>query len=187
MSALQEQPRPHSRIHWRTPITMVVLLSVLVGGAWWGWESLTRSNAGPSCVEAKMANDRLTPKQVSVNVYNGGAKAGTAAAVAKVLAKYGFHVSKIANEPNGNKVTGIELRGTTANGPEMNLVAGQVKGRPKAVADARADHSVDLVIGSGYPGLREKPLQSIALPKDTTLCLPSIKPTQPIPSGQNPN
>jgi hypothetical protein len=187
MSALQEQPRPHARIHWRTPITMVVLLAVLVGGAWWGWESLTQSSAGPSCVETKMANDRLTPKQVTVNVYNGGAKAGTASAISKVLTKSGFHVGKIANEPNGNKVTGVELRGSTPSAPEMNLVAGQIDGKVKAVADARPDHTVDLVVGVGYPGLRDKPVQSIALPKDTSLCLPSIKPTQPIPSGQNPN
>lgn len=186
MSALQPQPRPHSRIHWRTPITMVVLLSVLVGGAWWGWNSLTRSSAEPNCVETKMANDRLTPKQVVVNVYNGGARAGTAAAVAQVLKKRGFNIGKIANEPKGDKVTGVALRGTTASGPEMNLIAGQVKGKVKALADARPDHTVDLVVGEGYAGLRDVGLKSVILPKDTTLCLPSIRPSQPIPSGQNP-
>lgn len=186
MSALQAQPRPHSRIHWRTPITMVVLLGVLVGGAWWGWNSLSQSSAGPNCVDTKLANDRLTPKQVVVNVYNGGAKAGTARAVADILRKRGFHVNKIANEPKGDKVTGVVLRGTTANGPEMHLVAGQVNGKVKAAADARPDHTVDLVVGEGYPGLRDKPVASIPLPKDTSLCLPSIRPTQPIPSGQNP-
>ncbi|NEA35395.1 LytR C-terminal domain-containing protein [Streptomyces sp. SID13031] len=187
MSALQAQPRPHSRIHWRTPITMVVLLGVLVGGGWWGWNSLTQSSAEPTCVDTQMANDRLTPKQVSVNVYNGGAKAGTAAAVAKVLTKRGFHVNKIANEPKGDKVVGVVLRGTTVNAPEMNLIAGQVKGKVKAAADARSDHTVDLVVGVGYPGLRDVGIPSIALPKNSTLCLPSIRPTQPIPSGQNPN
>jgi hypothetical protein len=166
---------------------MVVLLSVLVGGAWWGWNSLTQSSAEPNCVETKMANDRLTPKQVVVNVYNGGAKAGTAAAVAAVLTKRGFHVNKIANEPKGDKVVGVALRGTTAGAPEMNLIAGQVNGKVKAVADARPDHTVDLVVGEGYTGLREKPVASVALAKETTLCLPSVRPTQPIPSGQNPN
>ncbi len=186
MSALQPQPRPHSRIHWRTPITMAVLLSVLVGGAWWGWNSLTESTAGPNCVDTKMANDRLTPKQVVVNVYNGGAKAGTAAAVAGVLKKRGFNIGKIANEPKGDKVAGVALRGTTASAPEMNLIAGQVLGKVKAVADARPDHTVDLVVGEGYRGLRPEGIKSIPLPKNTTLCLPSIRPTQPIPSGQNP-
>ncbi|MEU4390657.1 LytR C-terminal domain-containing protein [Kribbella sp. NPDC023855] len=186
MSALQPQPRPHSRIHWRTPITMVVLLGLLVGGAWWGWNSLTQSSAEQNCVDTLMPNDRLTSKQVVVNVYNGGAKAGTARAVAAVLTKRGFHVNKIANEPKGDKVTGVVLRGTTANAPEMNLIAGQVNGKVKAIADARPDHTVDLIVGEGYPGLRAKPIPSIALPKNTTLCLPSIRPTQPVPSGQNP-
>jgi hypothetical protein len=187
MSAFHPQPRPQSRIHWRTPITMVVLLGVLVGGAWWGWNSLTQSSAEPNCVDTKMANDRLTPKQVSVNVYNGGAKAGTAAAVAGILRKRGFHVAKVANEPNGDKISGVALRGTEANGPEMRLIAGQVKGKVKPTADARPDHTVDLVLGRGYPGLRDQGIPSIALPKNTTLCLPSIRPTQPVPSGQNPN
>jgi LytR cell envelope-related transcriptional attenuator len=187
MSALQAQPRPQRRIHWRTPITMVVLLGVLVGGGWWGWNSLTQSSAEPNCVETKLANDRLTPKQISVNVYNGGARAGTAAAVGKLLTKRGFHVNKIANEPKGDKVSGVEVRGTTANGPELSLVAGQVKGKVKAVADARPDHTVDLVLGAGYKGPRDQGLPSVAVPKGTSLCLPSIKPTQPIPSGQNPN
>ncbi len=64
---------------------MVVLLTILVGGAWWGWNSLINSSAGPTCVEQQLPNNRLVPKQVSVNVYNGGARAGTAAKVAELL------------------------------------------------------------------------------------------------------
>lgn len=187
MSALQPQPRPHSRIHWRTPITMVALLAVLVGGAWWGWNSLTQSSAEPNCVEQKLPNNRLVPKQVVVNVYNGGAKAGTAALVAEALKKRGFNIGKIANEPKGDKYEGVALRGSAPGAPELTLVAGQVAQKPQTTTDNRPDHTVDLVVGQGFSSLRVKGTTSVAVPPDSVQCLPIVRQTQPIPSGQNPN
>ena len=187
MTALYPQPRPHSRIHWRTPITMVVLLGILIGGTWWGWNSLTDSSAEANCIEQKLPNNRLVPKQVVVNIYNGGARAGTAAKVAADLKKRGFNIGKIANEPNGDKVDLVAIRGATADAPELKLVAGQLNQKAAAAADARPDHTVDVVVGSGYTQLNAKGLPSIAVPADSTLCLPIVKTPQPIPSGQNPN
>jgi len=187
MTALHPQPRPQLRIHWRTPITMVVLLTILVGGAWWGWNSLINSSAGPTCVEQQLPNNRLVPKQVSVNVYNGGAKAGTAAAVAEVLRKRGFNVAKIANEPKGDKVDTREVRGFAADSPELKLVAGQTAQKPVAVADGRDSHTVDLVVGTKYTKLNAKGLPSVAVPPGSEICLPVIYTPQPIPKGQNPN
>lgn len=187
MTAIHPQPRPHSRIHWRTPITMVILLGVLVGGAWWGWNSLINSSAEPTCVEQKLPNNRLVPKQVVVNVYNGGAKAGTAAAVAEVLTKRGFHVAKIANEPKGDKIDVVAIRGTADNSPELLLLAGQLRQTALIIGDGRTDHTVDLVVGAGYTALKPKGLASVTVPPDSTVCLPVIHTPQPIPSGQNPN
>jgi hypothetical protein len=187
MSALQPQPRPHSRIHWRTPITMVVLLVILIGGVWWGWNSLTNSSAEQNCVDQKLPNNRLVPKQVVVNVYNGGARAGTAQKVADELRKRGFNVRKVANEPRGDKTDVVAVRGTAADSPELQLILGQLNQAPEKVGDKRADHTVDLVVGVKYSGLKTKGVPSIAVPADSTVCLPSIRPTQPIPSGENPN
>ena len=187
MTAIHPQPRPHSRIHWRTPITMVILLGILVGGAWWGWNSLVNSSAEPTCVEQTLPNNRLVPKQVVVNVYNGGAKAGTAAAVAELLTKRGFNVGKIANEPKGDKIDVVSVRGATDDAPEVRLIAGQLTQKALTVADNRTDHTVDLVLGRGYSSLKAKGLPSIAVPPNTSVCLPVIHTPQPIPSGQNPN
>ncbi len=187
MTALYPQPRPQLRIHWRTPITMVVLLAILVGGAWWGWNSLINTSAGPTCVEQQLENNRLVPKQVSVNVYNGGAKAGTAAKVADLLRKRGFNVPKVANEPKGDKVDTVELRGHAANSPELQLVAGQLAQKAAPVADGRDSHTVDLVVGTKYTKLNAKGLASITVPAGSSVCLPVIYTPQPIPKGQNPN
>ncbi|MFI7060336.1 LytR C-terminal domain-containing protein [Kribbella sp. NPDC050124] len=187
MTAIHPQPRPHSRIHWRTPITMVILLAVLVGGAWWGWNSLINSSAEPTCVEQKLPNNRLVPKQVVVNVYNGGAKAGTAASVAEVLRKRGFHVAKIANEPKGDKIDVVAIRGAADDSPELLLLAGQLRQTALIIGDGRTDHTVDLVVGAGYTALKPKGLPSVTVAPDSTVCLPVIHTPQPIPSGQNPN
>jgi hypothetical protein len=187
MTAFHPQPRPYRRIHWRTPVTMVVLLGILVGGIWWGWNSLTNSSAGQTCVEQKLPNNRLVPKQVVINVYNGGAKAGTAARTAEELQKRGFNIGRIANEPKGDKVDVVAVRGTAGNAPELRLVSGQLNQKAVPVADNRPDHSVDLVLGPRYNRLNTKGIPSIAVPANTAVCLPSVRPSQPIPSGQNPN
>jgi hypothetical protein len=186
MSAFHPQPRPRRRIHWQTPITLVVLLGILAGGAWWGWNSLTQSTAEPNCVVQKPPNSRLVPKQVVVNVYNGGAKAGTAAKTAAELKRRGFNIGRVANEPNGDKVDVVALRGTVSKAPEIVLVAGQLSQRAAVVADQRPDHTVDLVVGAGYTALKTKGLTSVAVPGEGTVCLPIVKSEQPIPSGQNP-
>lgn len=187
MTALQAQPRPRRPIHWRTPITMVVLIGILVGGGWWGWKSLTESTADPNCVEQKLANNRLVPNQVIINVYNGGARAGTAAETAAALEKRGFNIGKIMNEPTGKKINVLAVRGTTAKAPEVLLVAGQMSQKASVFADNRADHTVDIVVGKGFTTVNPKGLPSVIVPSNQTVCIPPPKGTQPIPSGQNPN
>jgi hypothetical protein len=166
---------------------MVALLGVLIGGTWWGWNSLTNSSAEQNCVEQKLPNNRLVPKQVVINVYNGGARAGTAQKTADELRKRGFNVRKVANEPRGDKTDVVAVRGAAEDSPELRLILGQLNQAPEKVADKRADHTVDLVVGVKYSGLKVKGVPSIAVPADSTVCLPSIRPTQPIPSGENPN
>ena len=187
MTAIHPQPRPHSPVRWRTPVTMVILLGVLVGGGWWGWNSLINSSAGPTCVEQKLANNRLVPKQVVLNVYNGGAKAGSASRVADALKKRGFNISKIANEPKGDKIDVVSIRGASETAPEVLLIAGQLNQKALIVADGRTDHTVDLVIGAGFGSVRLKGIPSVGVPADSTVCLPVIHTPQPVPSGQNPN
>jgi len=166
---------------------MVVLLGILVAGAWWGWKSLISSSAEPTCVEQKLPNNRLVPKQVVLNVYNGGAKAGSASRVAEVLKKRGFNIGKVANEPKGDKVDVAELRGASESAPELVLVAGQLNQKAVPVADGRTDHTVDLVIGAGFGSVKLKGLPSVAVPAGSEVCLPVVHPSQAIPSGQNPN
>lgn len=166
---------------------MVILLGILAGGGWWGWKSLMSSSAEQTCTQQKLTNNRLVPKQVVLNVYNGGARAGSAGRVADALKKRGFNIDKVANEPKGDKTDVVALRGATANAPEMLLVAGQLNQKAQMIADGRTDHSVDLVIGSGFGSVKLKGIPSVAVAAGTTVCLPVVPTPQPVPSGQNPN
>jgi hypothetical protein len=166
---------------------MVILLGILAGGGWWGWKSLINSSAAPTCVEQKLPNNRLVPKQVVLNVYNGGARAGSASRVADALKKRGFNIDKVANEPKGDKIDVVSIRGASETAPEMLLVAGQLNQKALMIADGRTDHTVDLVIGAGFGSVRLKGIPSVQVAAGTTVCLPVIHTPQPIPSGQNPN
>jgi hypothetical protein len=166
---------------------MVILLAILAGGGWWGWKSLMNSSAAPTCTEQKLTNNRLLPKQVVLNVYNGGARAGSAGRVADVLKKRGFNIDKIANEPKGDKTDIVALRGASVTAPEMLLVAGQLNQKAQLIADGRTDHTVDLVIGVGFGSVKLKGIPSVAVAAGTTVCLPVVGTPHPVPSGQNPN
>ena len=71
--------------------------------------------------------------------------------------------------------------------PGRAVVAGQLSQKASVVADARPDHTVDIVLGKGYTKLNPKVLPSVAVPGNQTVCVPAPKGTQPIPSGQNPH
>ncbi|WP_328989344.1 LytR C-terminal domain-containing protein [Kribbella sp. NBC_01245] len=179
------QPRPHHRIRWQTPITLVVLLGILVGGAWWGWNSLTEVTAEQVCVDQKLPNKKLTAKLVVVNVYNGGAKGGKARETGELLTGRGFNIKKVANEPNDEKFDVAVIRGHSKDSPEVQLVYLQMKQKVEIIEDGRTDHTVDLVLGADFNGLNTGKITSVPVPSGTA-CLPTPKTPQPIPSGQNP-
>ena len=184
MSILRELPRP--RLRWQTPVTMVVLLGVLVGGAWWGWNSLTETSAEPQCTVTRLPNGKLTPKDVVVNVYNGGAPSGSAQRTANALKKRGFTIGKVQNEPNDETVAALAVRGNATTAAEVKLLAGQLTQRAPIVQDGRTDHSVDLIVGRGFTTLNPRAIRSVAVPGGET-CVPVRKTQAPVPAGQNPN
>ncbi|MEO7059828.1 MAG: LytR C-terminal domain-containing protein [Lapillicoccus sp.] len=95
----------------------------------------------------------LAPAQVTVNVYNGTTRSGLAGDTAKLVRARGFVVGTIANDPLRKDLPGTaEIRfgpnGAAAGGLVATLVAGSA-----AVKDARADASVDLVLGEKFTAL----------------------------------
>ena len=65
----------------RTPITLLILLGVLLYGAWWGYRNIIQpvpKIPPPPCVEQTVAKGQLRANQVTVKVFNGGDRRGLA-------------------------------------------------------------------------------------------------------------
>ena len=134
----------------RTPLTLLVLLGVLGYGAWWGYRTvLTAGNPkGPvTCVtqSAKV----VVPSQVTVRVLNGGTVRGFAGDVAKTLRERGYKVSVVGN--TDEQVGNVVVVGADLTSPEVVLVASNFAGVTLR-ADARADHTVDVLLGAKVDG-----------------------------------
>lgn len=103
------------------------------------------------------------PQAVTVNVYNATAKGGLAARTADELKKRGFTIGKVGNAPAAldKKVTGTAQ---VVSGPAglgaATLLGAQVAGSATS-ADARADATVDFVVGDAFTALLD-PTQAAA-------------------------
>lgn len=116
-----------------------------------------KPGAKPAAPKPAVAPPALAPSQVTVNVYNATTRAGLAADTAKLVRGRGYVVGTVSNDPQNKAVAGpAEIRfgpnGATAGALVQKLVAGSVP-----VKDARADASVDLVIGAKFSVLAPVP------------------------------
>ncbi|MDN5767743.1 MAG: LytR C-terminal domain-containing protein [Humibacillus sp.] len=99
----------------------------------------------------------LKPADVSLNVYNATNRTGLAGATAKVAAKRGFKVKKVANDPkNATIKASAQIRYGPTGAASAKVVQARVPGSV-LVKDKRKDDSVDLVIGNGWKKFGPEP------------------------------
>ncbi len=156
----------------RTPITLMILLGVLMYGAWWGYTNVIRPmpEAAPEpCVNQTVAKGQLKSSQVTVRVYNGGDRVGLAGDVARSLKSKGFVVSRTTNTEENIQKTVIV--GAGAKNPEVLFVKTFFKDAVVR-ADKRTDNSVDILVGNKYAGLNKSAKTSYEV-KAKTVCLPA--------------
>jgi hypothetical protein len=165
----------------KTPLTLIILLVILVGGFLWGWKQVTApipTTPPAPCVTTKLANSTLQSKQVTVRLYNSGSVAGRATKIATDLKTRGFTVSTIANTDTPvNKTTII---GSKTDNPEVKLVAGMFKD-VVIKADGRVDNTVDVIVGDTYGGFNDNGATSIKVSSGVA-CIPSATAT-PTPTS----
>lgn len=153
-----------------TPVTMLALLAVVGYGAWWGYKQVTVDTTRPAatCVPTDVGGT-LTPEHVTVRVLNGGETGGHAKTTRGFLIAYGFKVVYFNN--SDRPVTVTTIVGNAADDPEVLLVQKMFDGAVTE-GDGRADHVVDVIVGTKYQELNnpEKP----TLPVEGPLCLPAI-------------
>ncbi|MCW2702003.1 MAG: hypothetical protein JWQ45_3538 [Blastococcus sp.] len=156
----------------RTPVTLLILLGVLLWGAWWGYTNVLRpipASPPQPCVDQSVAKGQLKASQVVVKVYNGGDRKGLAADVGRSLRDKGFKVAATSN--TGEKIQKTVIVGAAAKDPEVLMVKTFFKDAVVR-ADKRPDHTVDVLVGNKYGGFN-KDAKTTYNVKSSTVCLPS--------------
>jgi hypothetical protein len=160
--------RRHRR-NRRTAIILVVLVAALAGAFYYAASYMNRPStpaAASDCpttdITAKGPDAQVAPGQVTVNVYNSTSRAGLAADTAKSVKARGFVVGKVANDPAKKKIDGVGEVRFGANGKAASALVVALLDGATPVQDARADATVDLVIGNGFKQLNPAPSTTTA-------------------------
>jgi hypothetical protein len=99
----------------------------------------------------------LTPKKISVRVFNGSGRDGLARQVAAQLKTLGFAVKTTGNDPLESKIkTQVEVRHGESGDVAAATMSAYVVGKTKDVQDDRQDSSIDLVLGPSFSRLHSK-------------------------------
>ena len=166
----------------RTPITLLILLGVLLWGAWWGYTNILApvpKIPPPPCVEQTLAKGELKASQVIIKVYNGGDRRGLAGDVGRSLRNKGFKVTLTTNTVE--KISKTVIVGANAKNPEVLFVRSFFKDAVVR-ADKRNDGSVDVLVGNRYGGFNKDAKATYTI-KSKTACLASQTPTPSAPLG----
>jgi hypothetical protein len=151
-----------TRRHVTTAVTLVVLLVILVIAGVVGFNALfaplpgsdepTAAAPSPSCTAQPATGGRLRSKDVAVNVFNAGTRAGLAGSTYDALRARGFKGGEIGNAPSA-KVRRAQVWIVAGEEDAGRLVARQLgkKAKPHLVsADEDLGDGVDLVVGNGF-------------------------------------
>ncbi len=174
-------------MNWRTPITMVVLLGVLLGAAFYGWQTIISPGGdakvsaptptGPTCQKKTLIKkgQRIAARDVIVNVYNAGQRAGLAGETLDELVNKGFKRGVAANAPSslavGPNVTVILPGGQGA--PQTRLVHNQFIGKVLYLKSAALTQGVDVVVGESFRGVDHAARTFVRVNHPVTTCSPA--------------
>jgi LytR cell envelope-related transcriptional attenuator len=152
-------------------VTMVVLVGLLVAGAWYGWQQMSapvpgsdepqRRAAKPRCEDGVARGDLVRPADVTVSVYNAGSRSGLADQTLSELAARGFIRGDVGNAPaNLEVVQFVRVLAPTKDDPTAKLVALQF-GPNTMVQQVGVDlgPGIEVVVGDNFSGLVKAPTQ----------------------------
>ena len=163
----------------KAPVTLLVLLAIVCLAGYWGYKQVTAPVAAAEPIPCVSTNvgAALTPKNVTVAVFNAGTVSGLARQTNTYLGAYGFHVTGYTN--SSEQVDTTTIVGYAATSPEVKLVQGFFKGSV-AKGDGRVSHSVDVLLGSSNTSV-SKPVTSLKV--SGPVCLPALPSATPSPTA----
>lgn len=159
----------------KSGLTLAVLVLLLVGGAVWGYQSLTAPlpevNNPPPCSDwTAKKGTKLYPDQVTVSVYNAGNRAGLASRTLRDLEGAGFSTGKQANADDV-KVGTAEVWAPSQDDPAAALVASYLGANVKVVKRDDPAPGIVVVVGDDFATVTEGK-KKIKVAEDTVVCSP---------------
>ena len=168
---------------WKTPVTLLVLLVLLLGAAFYGWQTIispaTEDNnkaSGPKptdkCgrVQQFHRGQVIRAGDIVVNVYNAGSISNLAEDTLKGLRQRGFKAGVFDNAPSRVTATNVTILTGGKLSPEVRLVAKQFKGVVSYSRAAEIDPGINIVVGDDFKGIDGKAKKSLRLKRDVSTC-----------------
>ena len=149
-------------------VTLVVLVGLLVVGAFIGWRTLSaplpgddepETASGPKCDEGVSRGDVVRPQDITVSVYNAGSRSGLADQTRSELVARKFIPGDVGNAPEDMEdVQYVRVLAPSKTDPTARLVALQF-GENTLVEAVEQDlgPGVEVIVGDGFLGLVEAP------------------------------
>lgn len=163
--------------HLRSAITLLFLVGILGGAAWFGWREVLGDSTPDRTIQCTTpepgTKQRIQATNVVVNVYNAGGTTGLADETAQQLRDRGFQIGLVANaQDEAAEVTRARINGRANDAPEVQLLAAHIR-KPERVPDGRLESAVDLVIGDEFPGLVKDAPKALRVETTVATCTTS--------------
>jgi hypothetical protein len=164
-----------------TGATLVGLVVVVCIMAVWGFKAATApidddpsttASTDPTCdPDQQTVQEYVRRSEVTVSVFNAGAKAGRAQETMDLLEQAGFKPGEVNNAPDGVSVDKAEVYTTKADDPAAELVAKALGKKTQVVhSDEELGPGVDVMIGAKFKRLDASAPSRIELPEPETSC-----------------
>lgn len=152
-------------MNWKTPVTMLVLLGILLGAAYYGWSTIVspdqdKDNAAtqtpatkktPGCTSVKRfkKGQAVRAEDIRVNIYNAGQIPGIAGETLDALTSKGFKDGVASNAPEAMSATNVTIVTKEPKSPEVRLVRIQFRG-PVKVVKGELSPGIDVLVGDEF-------------------------------------
>lgn len=169
-------------VRTKSAITMSALCVILVLMAWWGIHNATApvnpdsSTTATGCSAAETSTQRFVkPSQVTVSIYNAGARKGFAALTMQRLEGRGFLAGEVANAPASVLTAPVgkaRVLTTKADDAQAELVA-RTLGRhvQVEVTSEPLGPGVDVLVGKDMHTLNRHAPSRVKLAKPIVSCV----------------
>ncbi len=177
-------------MNWKSPITLLVLIGLLLGAAYYGWRNVSEPDAKsptatapltkkPKCatVEKFRKGQEIGAEDVVVNVFNAGSTTGLATETLDSLVAKGFTRGEADNAPGDVTAGNVTIVTKQKDDPTVRLVALQFKGTVEFAEGPDLAPGVDVFVGDGFRSVDDEAQRVLRLERAVSTCT-SVKQQQ---------